>query len=293
MGSRRSLPWAAIGSAGVATGLGLGYMQAAEAPPSYLGINAVALVIGIGVVGLIKRARSPETGQNGLGTLLLGLSLVAGSQFGVTVNGATRWVSLGGFALQPSLLLVPVMVVQFGRSRDALSTCGIALASVALALQPDRGMAGALLLGLVGGAVIRPDRKALIALFFASAGFVATLAQSDEQPAMPFVDQIFFTSFDVHPLAGLAVFAGATLLLLPAFVRREGDVHDDGARAAFGAIWFGVSFAAALGNYPTPVVGYGGSAIIGYVLSALPLSTATAIEQGRSSGGVTEHPDPS
>lgn len=29
--------------------------------------------------------------------------------------------------------------------------------------------------------------------------------------------------------------------------------------------------AAALGNYPTPIVGYGGSAIIGYVLSLLAL----------------------
>jgi hypothetical protein len=35
----------------------------------------------------------------------------------------------------------------------------------------------------------------------------------------------------------------------------------------FGAVWMAAVLAAALGNYPTPVVGYGGSAIVGYLLS--------------------------
>ena len=37
--------------------------------------------------------------------------------------------------------------------------------------------------------------------------------------------------------------------------------------AVFGTVWLGVIVAAALGNYPTPLVGYGGSAILGYALS--------------------------
>jgi len=35
----------------------------------------------------------------------------------------------------------------------------------------------------------------------------------------------------------------------------------------FGVAWLGMVVAAALGNYPTPLVGYGGSAILGYALS--------------------------
>ena len=40
----------------------------------------------------------------------------------------------------------------------------------------------------------------------------------------------------------------------------------------FGVVWLGTVVAAALGNYPTPVVGYGGSAILGYsmCLSLIP-----------------------
>jgi hypothetical protein len=169
-----------------------------------------------------------------------------------------------------------MMVVQFARSRDSLSTWGLALAGVAVALQPDRGMAGVLVVGLMAIAVLALERRVLIALAVALAGFVATLIQIDVQPAMPFVDQIFFSSFEVHPLAGLAVCGGAALLLAPAFFGRAGDADTGRAQGAFGAIWLAVIIAAALGNYPTPVVGYGGSAIIGYVLSSLPLSTITA-----------------
>ena len=36
---------------------------------------------------------------------------------------------------------------------------------------------------------------------------------------------------------------------------------------AFGAVWVAMIVAAAAGNYPTPLVGFGGSAIVGYLLS--------------------------
>jgi hypothetical protein len=86
-------------------------------------------------------------------------------------------------------------------------------------------------------------------------------------PAVPFVDGILFTSFSVHPLAGAAILLGLGLLVLPAIAGRFMDPANDGACRVFGAIWIGGIAAAALGNYPTPVVGYGGSAILGYVLS--------------------------
>eukprot|EP00741_Cyanophora_paradoxa_P009042 tig00001467_g8755.t1 len=77
---------------------------------------------------------------------------------GVSNEGATRWISIYGLSIQPSLVLVPVLAIGFAA--------------------PDRAMAGALAAGL------------------------AALALPDVQPAMPFVDQILFTAFAVHPLAG-------------------------------------------------------------------------------------------
>ena len=42
---------------------------------------------------------------------------------------------------------------------------------------------------------------------------------------------------------------------------------DGGVYRVFAATWTGTIAAAVLGDYPTPVVGYGGSAILGYALS--------------------------
>jgi hypothetical protein len=46
-----------------------------------------------------------------------------------------------------------------------------------------------------------------------------------------------------------------------------GRTGDRAVLLAFGGCWAAVVAAAALGNYPTPLVGYGGSAVLGYLLS--------------------------
>ena len=59
--------------------------------------------------------------------------------------------------------------------------------------------------------------------------------------------------------------------------------------AAFGAVWLAVILAAALGNYPTPLVGYSGSAILGYLLSLLGLPPRPAIRSiGRDGAARSE-----
>jgi hypothetical protein len=128
-------------------------------------------------------------------------------------------------------------------------------------------MAGALALGLAALATARRDVFSITALLAALAAFAATLVRPDHLPAVPFVDRILFTSFSVHPLAGAATLLGVCLLVLPAIAGRLKDPADDGAYRVFGALWIATVAAAAMGNYPTPVVGYGGSAILGYVLS--------------------------
>jgi hypothetical protein len=114
----------------------------------------------------------------------------------------------------------------------------------------------------------------LVALTASVGAFAATLLQVDTQGAMP---------FDLHPLAGGAVVGGAALLLAPSFLGSSGDARSRDARIVFGAIWLAVIVAAAVGNYPTPLVGYGGSAVIGYVLSAfaLPAAAGHRVAEGK------------
>lgn len=259
-----------------AVGLGLAYMTAAGAPAAYLGLNLGALAIGFAVLTAAVRI-SPTAGRwHGIEILALASILLATSLFGRSVEGAARWLALGPVFVQPSLIFLPVMIVGFARGPSVLATAGICVAACALALQPDRAMAGVLLAGLTALALFRLDRFVGAALIGAAFAFIVTLMRPDTLPISAHVDQILFSAFGVHPLAGAAIWTGAALLLAPAIFAARATCQSRAPVMTFGAVWFAAILAAALGNYPTPLVGYGASAIIGYLLclSALPRCVA-------------------
>lgn len=252
---------------GLAAGmLGIAYLVSAGAPVQYLAINGAALAVGMIILLMIGRLPPDGRRWRGAGTLLMALVLLATALFGNQVEGATRWVTIGPLFVQPSLLLLPAMIVGYARSRNDLATVAMIVAAEALALQPDRAMAGMLAATLSMLMILRPDRRILPAVASALAAFAVTLIRADALPAVPYVDQILFTSFGIHALAGLAVVGGSVLLIIPALGAMR---HDRGhVHVIFAVAWLAAIAAAALGNYPTPVVGYGGSAILGYLLSA-------------------------
>jgi hypothetical protein len=275
-----------------AVGMGMAYMAAAGAPPRYLLVNLAALVLGaMAWLALGRAARSPITGGGSV-ILALAIPLLLTALLGVPVEGAARWVSLGPVSLQVSLIVVPAMVVLYARHPDPIGTAGILAAALALALQPDRAMAGVLLAGLLALVVATRDRLPMSAMAASIVAFCYTLLSPDDLAASPFVDRILYTAFDVHPLAGLAVLIGAAALILPAMTGAASGAGERPALLAFGGCWLGVVVAAALGNYPTPLVGYGGSAVLGYLLSvALLPSGAGEISRSGALGSrpITDH----
>lgn len=257
-----------------ATVLGLIYMAAAGAPLLYLSMNFGALVIGLLLLAVSAGTSTYASRWMVVGILFLAVLLLATSMFGSSLEGATRWVSIGPLFVQTSLLVLPMIIVGFARTRTVATTIAILVAAVALALQPDRAMAGVLTAGMMVLALYKFDRRVAIALIGAVTAFLVALTRPDTLPAVPYVDRVYYSAFEVSFLAGAAVILGSILLLLPAiFVWRETGTGRSTA-VVFGAVWLAIMLAAALGNYPTPVVGYGSSAIIGYLLSlaALPRS---------------------
>ncbi|MBD8545023.1 hypothetical protein IFU00_22345 [Oxalobacteraceae sp. CFBP 8761] len=276
---------------------GLIYMAIAGAPTRYLGINASALILSIALLVLLGRTGPRGRRLTSVAIVTMAAALLATALLGDSVDGAARWVRLGGFAVQPSLILLPVMLVAFTRCRNALATTGIIAAALAMAIQPDRAMAGVLTVGLATLFIVRRDRFVVAALCASIAGFATTLARSDTLMAVPYVDGILYSSFAVHPLAGAAVVGGSILLLVPAIAGWHRDPPGRASYAVFGALWIAAILAAALGNYPTPIVGYGSSAIIGYTLALLALPALTALQgseslqahDGTSSGMPNQH----
>lgn len=276
---------------------GLAYLAAAGAPIRYLAVNLAALVIGAALLALLGRTAAAD-GRTAGGTITaMAAALLATALSGIEVEGAARWIVLGGLSIQPSLVLLPMMLVAFARARDALATVGMVAAAAAMALQPDRAMAGMMALSLAVLATVRRDRHVLAALAAAVGALAVTLLRTDTLPAVPFVDRILYSSFELSTAAGIAVLGGSTLLLVPAMVGCSRASSDRVAFAVFAAVWLAAIGAAALGNYPTPIVGYGGSAIIGYVLSLLalprradaPIGRPAAAPSARDSGSHDRH----
>ncbi|TKD52097.1 hypothetical protein FBR43_04000 [Sphingomonas baiyangensis] len=258
-----------------AVALGLFYLQLAGAPARYLLSNVAAL--GIGVLLLATLGRIAKDGERqGLAVTAMALALLATGLFGTAIEGATRWASLGGLSVQPSLLLLPLMVALFARRRDTLTTAALVIAGLGIAVQRDAAMAAALAASLAVLAALAPERRVLLALGTAIAGLVATLARADTVPAVPYVDGIIGSAFAVDAMSGVAVLGGLALLLVPGITGWRHPA-ERATHAVFGAMWVTIIAAAAIADYPTPVVGYGGSAIIGYLLALLALPSRMSV----------------
>jgi len=266
-GAMRHIPVFGVLCAIAAVSLGLIYLYLAGAPFSMLFVNAGALALGLLALTFFQPIASRLQLYPGIVALLFSLIMLLTALLGPQIDGIRRWIVIGPLSLQPSLIGLPLMVLIFARYRNRVATLAMGLVALALALQPDRAMAGVLWFGMMGCALYRFDGPVKIAGTSASVAFLIACLRPDPLEAAPFVEGILYAAFDVGPFAGLAVVGGLAMLLVPAFVGWARHSEGRGIYAIFAALWAAVIVASALGHYPTPVVGYGSSAILGYVLS--------------------------
>jgi hypothetical protein len=271
---REALSWSrdvAFACAITAAGLGLVFLSAAGAPNPYLILNLAALAAGLIIVLPFRRKDPVEPPFIGVISIAVGLTLLATAVFGQEASGARRWLSLGGVVFQPSLIGLPFLLVAFARSRDILTTTGLALGAGAIALQTDQAVAGAILAAIGVAVLVRRDRPGLVMLTVAFAGFILTSLKPAGTSATPFITGVFHTASSTGSLASLAVWGGTALLLLPAVLGIGRNRQVAAAHATFGATWLALIAAAYFGDHPVPVIAFGGSAIVGYLLSTLAL----------------------
>lgn len=264
-----------------AVGIGAVYMATGGAPQRLIIINLGALLLGLGLCFWMAQSRMSLDGRINRIAPLLGAALLGTALFGVRADGAARWVDVAGLVVQPSLLFIPAMLVLHARRGDGWTATGLALSIAATAAQPDRAMAGVLVGALAVLALKSRDRRDVCLALAAGAAFAVTIIRPDRGGVSPFVDQILLSSFAVHPLAGFGLALGVLLLIVPALIRTARG-RDPGTALVFGATWSLVVLAAIMGNYPTPLVGYGGSAIVGYLLSIAVLGSVASGAPGRA-----------
>lgn len=251
--------------------IGVIHLYVADASSSLIVVNIASLALGLALLGgAAVRRDIPDRGRT-IAEITIAALLVLTSVFGVSSHGVVRWVAAGPLLVQSSLILLPALLMMFARKTTAVGTAALVIAAGAMAMQPDRAMAGAMVAGIGTLWLLHRNRQVAIVLAASALGFVVTLLRADNLAPARFTEGVFTQTWQVHPLLGFAVASAGALLLLPAAALGTGDRDSARQCAVFGAIWLAIILAAVIGNYPTPLVGYGGSAIIGYLLSACML----------------------
>lgn len=272
-------------SAGVAGGcaavfLGLAYLAIAGAPPRMLLMNAVALAIGIAALMVVRRASRLDGRWANALLPVLALCVLAAALFGQSTGGVSRWVTVANVTVQPGLMFGPLLIVAFARDPRPARAAALAILAMAAALQPDPALAAMLAFGAVTVAVLAPSLLAIGTVTAAICSVGLALAQPVELPAVPFVEGVYASALATSAGAFAVVLIGSALLLTPLAALRS--TSRKAPVLAFAAAWWAIIAAAAFGNYPTPLLGYGGSAIVGYFLSVAMLGSLRPVEPARS-----------
>lgn len=242
--------------------VGLAGLRIGGAPLSYLIVNAAALALALAFAFALRRIPSRTLIRASL--VACPVLALAALLIGPEVDGVHRWLPLGPLRLHAAMLAGPVFVAALQLEDSPLATAAsVALAAV-IAFQPDFATALALTCAAALLLAARVSRGRIIALVAALASLGTTVMVGDQLQPVPFVEGVLQALFSQNSLLGaLAVAALIAAILLPALnpaSRMQGGLALSG--------WFaGLTIASLVGNYPTPLIGYGAAPIIGYGLA--------------------------
>lgn len=266
--SQRIVP-IGLGAGGFAVAVGSARMAMLDAPPALPIVHAATfLLFGL---ALTAATRSPTMTdrQRDWAIAACGAAILATAVWGAELHGVRRWLQVGSLRIQPGLVLTPAMIVLAGVPLRRIAALGLVLAALGFALQPDRAMAAALAAGVAGTAARRNfDRTHIAVLAAALAGLSVALVRADPLPGVEHVEGVLRRGLQDGPAVALLLLVSLGVSLAPA-------LWSAGAGAGFAGAWIAVILASGLGNYPTPLIGYGPSSIVGYLLSVWALSVTS------------------
>jgi len=239
---------------------GLAYLTLAGAPPLYAAVNSGALAIAACWIALGREPASLPV-RRALCLVLLAvlfLPLLTGPE----LNHVARWLPLGPVTLHAGMLAVPALVV-LGSQDDDYAMPILLGAVFAALLQPDAATGFALTFACAGLHHVTRDWRIGLACI---AGFFASIAMHLHGEIAPqlFVERVLADLILHNPLGAAALF----LSLLAGFLLMLHRAPQDRAgRFALAGSLFGFSTTAIMANYPSALIGYGASPILGYGLA--------------------------
>lgn len=245
---------------------GLGFTANAGAPPALVmaqgAVGLVALVIG----ALVERL-APDPGSRGaVIAVVVALMSLAATFFDPGLEGVHRWISLGPVAIQPAAIALPI-IVWFAASRPEgwLGAAVMIAGAVLCAAQPDSQASGALVAATGVLVLLAPRRLTwLVALGIGVIGWIVSTSAPPLAP-VAYVEGVLRAAWSAGPLLGLLVVLA--LVAVPATFLIVGRGRQDRLGGAMMALWLVFCSYSLTGLYPTPVIGFGLSWVLGFGIS--------------------------
>ncbi len=251
-------------------GVSLAAIGAAGAGPNALVVQSLAAVLALGLALVVMRFWRKADWRHWLLIAACGLALLLTLMTGVELEGARRWLAVGPVQLHTASLVLPLAAWAFARGFEDRRLAGLAaVVGFLLLYQHDAASSLAWALAVAGAILVQRPRQAIPWAVVAATAVLAYAAwtEPDTLPAVPYVEGLLRTTFDVNPvlgaLAGLLMFSLPAPFLLVAAARPERRAE----ALALAALWAGWIASNLLGNYPAPVIGYGAAPILAWGLS--------------------------
>ena len=244
-------------------------LRVAGAPNGSIAIQAGAFVLAA-LIATPRRVAGVINALDARWTSAAILLLACAVLFvGVEVDGARRWLRLGPVLLHPASLLGSVLLLALARATGSALCATLAGATVLCFGMGNDGAASlAFALGLSG--LLLGERKhwtrllplCVLAWCLATWGWT----RPDTLAPVPYVEEIVARTWAVSTLLCAAAVVLLAMLPLP-FLLTAREAGKRGAGYALAGFWAGLVLAGLFGNYPIPVIGYGASPVIGWVLA--------------------------
>jgi hypothetical protein len=255
-------------SASVAILLGLAVQHRLGAPTSGLMVQAAGAGLGAVLLFALSRVHRPRRDSVvafGLAILLvvMALPLVVGPE----LAGARRWLLLGPMSIQPSMVLLPLVIWLVAVPRPGMDKGLLVLATGGiLALQFDAAALTGLALAWLAGH-LPPVRRGEIRVAGVAFGLVVLTvwawSRPDALPSVVYVEQVLPNAWGLGLCTGVLATLATMLVIAPLMLLAQ----DRPVGLSLAAFYVGLVGAALVGNYPLPVVGLGASLVLGWLIA--------------------------
>ncbi len=189
------------------------------------------------------------------------------------IEGVHRWITFGPFHFYMASIILPMLIIylwKLSKNKNLLFSIGfIILIEGILIMQPDAGQLTAFACAstIILWRAIENSKGKYITLIILAIFVLASWMFLDHLAPVPYVEQIIFLVADT---GSIFLFLGVIALLLlvyPFFIPWKKDT----LTMALGLYFLMTILVTFLGNFPMPIMGYGISPIIGYLIAITAL----------------------